>query len=260
MLEAGGSGLDAVEVAVVVLEDDPTFDAGRGSFLNADGVVELDAGVMTGAELDVGSVAAVQGIRNPVRLARLVLTSEHTMLAGEGARRFGLERGIEPCDPGCLVVERERRRWQELAGHEVSTRSFFEQPRGTVGAVARDARGDLAAATSTGGTPMKPPGRIGDTPIVGAGFYAANELGAISASGWGEAFVRLLLSYRVALLAGEGLAAPEACQEGLRLLERLDARGGLVMVDAAGRPGVAYSTPAMAFAHRATGEETVAGP
>lgn len=255
ILAAGGRALDAVEAAVRLLEDDPTFDAGRGAFLNEDGFVQLDAGIMEGRGVTFGSVAAVEGVRNPVSLARRVLESEHTLLVGEGAARFARRHGIATDQADWLVVDRERTLWATLKARDKVTASEFfvtPQPKGTVGAVARDMHGDVAAATSTGGTPFKPLGRVGDTPLCGAGFYARNGLGACSTTGWGEAIIKVFLAHAAVTRAGE----PGAAQHAIDLLAGVGGAGGLILLDGAGRASVAFNTSAMAHAFRdpATGE------
>jgi len=259
ILDQGGSALDAVETAVRSMEDNPTFDAGRGSFLTSEGIVEMDAGMMDGSTLDVGAVAAVRDIRNPIALARQVLASEHCLIVGAGAQSFAAAHNVETCDAGWLVTASERARWETLQGREVSASAFFAAPKGTVGAVALDASGSLAAATSTGGTPGKPPGRVGDSPIPGAGYYAENGVAAVSTTGWGEGFLRLLVAARSAERA-RTLPAPEACTESIAALARLNARGGVILVDAAGRLGVAFNTTAMAYAYRDEKGQLHAGP
>jgi beta-aspartyl-peptidase (threonine type) len=219
----------------------------------------MDAGIMDGATLDVGAIAAVRDVRNPITLARRVLESEHCLIVGPGAGQFADRHNVERCDSDWLVTAAERRRWQALHGRQVSAAEFFSAPKGTVGAVALDARGNLAAATSTGGTPGKPPGRVGDSPIPGAGYYAENELAAVSSTGWGEGFLRLLVAARAADCA-RSLPAPQACAEAIKNLARLKARGGLIMVDGAGRIGFAFNTTAMAYAYRDEFDALHAGP
>lgn len=249
ILADGGDALDAVEAAVRLLEDDPTFDAGRGAFLNEDGFVQLDAGIMDGHTMAFGAVAAVEGVRNPVNLARRVLESEHMLLVGEGAARFARHHGI-PTDQGeWLIVERERELWASLKERDKVTASEFfvtPQPKGTVGAVARDVRGKIAAATSTGGTPFKPLGRVGDSPICGAGFYAQDKLGACSTTGWGEAIIKVFLAHAAVVRAGE----QDAAKEAINLLAEVGGAGGLILLDSAGKTSVAFNTSAMAFAYR----------
>jgi beta-aspartyl-peptidase (threonine type) len=260
ILEAGGSSLDAVEAAVVVLEDDETFDAGLGSFLNVDGEVTLDAGVMDGRTLATGAVVDVRGVPNAVRLARRVLESPHAVMVGDGANRFAVEQGMPLCDPEELIADRERERWEAMRGED-TTAWAAEMFGDTVGAVAFDQNGNLAAATSTGGSPMKPLGRVGDSPFVGAGLYAHNATAAVSTTGHGELIIPLVWSKTTADLAASGLSAQEAAQAALGQLELIGGRGGLIIVDASGQIGVVWNTPCMAFAYRdpVTGE-VVAGP
>jgi beta-aspartyl-peptidase (threonine type) len=247
ILADGGSSLDAVQAAVTVLEDDETFDAGRGSFLNEVGAVELDAGVMDGRDLRTGSVAAVQRIRNPVLLARQVLESPHAVLVGEGAQRFAITQGITPCRSEDLISDRERIRWEQRGdGSDPNwARALFGD---TVGAVALDGAGDLAAATSTGGSPGKPQGRVGDSPFVGAGLYADNAAGAVSTTGHGELIIPLVWAKSAVDVMGAGSAAQEGADRAMLILERLGARAGLITLDVKGRVGVAWNTPRMAFA------------
>src|ERR1700730_3179809 len=178
ILSAGGSAIDAVEAAIVILEDDPTFDAGLGSHLNRDGRVQLDAIIMDGATLKAGSVAAVERIRNPIRLARRVLEkSEHMMLVGAGAETFAAENGIDLCSPEELVLDREKTAWRRCLEDSHAAEHHLGHESGTVGAVALDSEGRLFAATSTGGTCCKFPGRVGDSPLIGCGCYADAEAG-----------------------------------------------------------------------------------
>jgi len=195
ILARGGAAIDAVEAAIVVLEDDPTFDAGIGSHLNHDGRVELDAIVMDGATLKAGAVAAVERVRNPIRLARKVMEScEHMMLVGSGAERFAVEQGLELCAPEELVLERERAAWRQCREGAHSWEFHLGHQHGTVGAVALDGHGSLVAGTSTGGTCCKRPGRVGDSPLIGCGCYADVEAGGVSCTGWGEAIMKIVMA------------------------------------------------------------------
>jgi beta-aspartyl-peptidase (threonine type) len=263
VLDEGGSALDAVQAAVAVMEDDPTFDAGCGAALNAAGEVELDAMLMDGATLRAGAVAAVRFVRNPIALARAVMEqSEHLLLVGEGAWRFAAQLGMALCSPEELVVDRERMRYRELRGKASSgTRAFFErQPRGTVGAVAIDWHGHVAAATSTGGTPLKLPGRVGDSAIIGCGTYADDATGAVSASGWGESIMRVVLAKTVCDLMGTGFDSKEAAREGIAILARkVQGLGGAIAINSRGQVGWAYNTPRMAYAYKLHGGEVVTG-
>ncbi len=195
ILSSGGSALDAVEAAVVVLENDPVFDAGYGSHLNLDGRVECDAIVMDGATLRAGSVAALQHIRNPIRLARKVLENcPHMMLVATGAERFAKAQGIPLCDPKELIADAEWQAWQHCKKDQHAAAHHRGHEQGTVGAVAIDAHGALFAATSTGGTCCKLPGRVGDSPLIGCGCYADSEVGGVSATGYGEAIMKIVMA------------------------------------------------------------------
>jgi beta-aspartyl-peptidase (threonine type) len=262
ILERGGAALDAVEAAIVVLEEDPVFDAGIGSHLNSAGHVSLDAIVMEGETLNAGAVAAVERVRNPIRLARKVLeSSEHLMLVGVGAEEFAVEHGIALCDPEELVVERERLAWEQCRVH--GHRAEFHSPvssvsTGTVGAVAMDSRGRIVAGTSTGGTCCKLPGRVGDSPLIGCGCYADAQAGGVSCTGWGEAIMKVVLAKTAAdLLRAEYESegdpagdAQRAAEKSVRILaERAKGTGGLILLDRAGRVGFAHNTPRMAYGY-----------
>ena len=261
VLEAGGRALDAVEAAVRVLEGSGIFGAGRGSSLNEDGIIELDAGVMDGTALEVGSVAAVQGVLHPISLARRVLESPLAVVVGPGATRFAERAGVEKCDPAELISDRERARWEDRRRNPDPdwVRTMFG--RDTVGAVALDRSGHVAAGTSTGGMPFKPSGRVGDSPFIGAGLYADDHLGAVSTTGHGEKIIPVLLAKTAADLMGSGLEPQGAAEQALTTLARVDGRGGLIALDPSGRIGVAWNTPAMAFALRPAGSSDYrAGP
>jgi beta-aspartyl-peptidase (threonine type) len=255
-LAAGGPAMDAVETAIAAMEDDETFDAGRGSFLNADGQVELDAGCMDGSALQVGAVASVQFIQNPIRLARAVMErSEHVLLVAQGAQRFAQRMGFPTCNLTDLAVPREFERWQKLLyDRTYSARQSFARPADTVGCVALDQAGHLAAGTSTGGTPNKMPGRVGDVPMVGSGFYADDELGGASSTGWGESIAKVLLA-RLALHHLAELDDPQtAAQAAIQVLaDKVNGLGGIILLSRDGRPGWHYNTPHMAYAYRVAG-------
>jgi beta-aspartyl-peptidase (threonine type) len=247
VLAHGGSALDAVVAAVAVLEDDPHFNAGTGSVLTVAGTVEMDASVMAGDTLAAGAVGAVRGVRNPVRLARVVLDRPEVLLVGEPARELAARHGLA-CEPDALVTQAARRR--------------SEPPGETVGAVACDASGHVAAATSTGGIAGKPAGRVGDSAVIGAGTYADDLVGAGSATGPGEAIIQLVLVRGALDLVRAGADPGAAARSALAALaQRLRARAGLIVVDGAGRVGVAHTTETMASAWRtdATGG-TIVGP
>jgi len=256
VLEAGGSAVDAVEAAVVVMEDDDTFDAGRGSFLNADGQVELDAGFMDGGNLLVGAVAGVQFVQNPIRLARAVMEkSEHVLLVASGAQRFAAKMGFRPCELTDLAVPREFERWQKHLHERTGSESHRKRKNGdTVGCVAMDQNGHVAAGTSTGGTANKMPGRVGDVPMVGCGFYADDRLGGASSTGWGEAIAKVLLARQVLdylkQLGDPQKAAQAAIQE---LQDRVAGDGGIILLAPDGRPGWYRNTSHMPFAYQTVG-------
>src|SRR5246127_4069754 len=253
VLERGGSALDAVEEAVVVLEDDETFDAGRGSFLNRDGKVQLDAFIMEGSTLRGGGVGGVERVRNPIRAARKILSeSPHVYFVGEGAERFAAEHGIALCDNSELVIPREVERLRAFQDHAAESAPDLFAPaisHDTVGAVALDREGNLAAATSTGGTLNKAPGRLGDSSLIGSGCYADNESAAASLTGWGEPIMKLVLAKWSAdrVLAGN---APEwVSEEAINYLKsRVDGHGGIILLDRTGRFGISHNTPRMAWA------------
>jgi beta-aspartyl-peptidase (threonine type) len=232
ILEQGGSALDAVEAAVTALEDNPLFNAGVGSTLNALGKVEMDAAIMDGSSLRAGAVAAVSGVRNPIKLARRIMEDgRHVMLAGEGASLFARDIGFSECAPETLVVERERARW--------------EQKHGTVGCVAFDAAGKLAVATSTGGIFNKLPGRVGDSPLIGCGTYA-NDIGAVSCTGHGEAIIRVVLAKSAVDLLKGGTDAPSAAKQAIDLLAaKTESTGGLIVISGDGKIGYARNTTHM---------------
>ncbi len=253
VLDSGGSAIEAVEAAVVTMENDETFDAGRGSFMNSAGEVELDASIMEGANLLAGAVAAVKNVRNPVTLARAIMErGEHVLLVGMGATRFAHANGIPVCTQDDLIVERELDRWRKLQGarrHSVKDTFRVRQGSGdTVGAVARDRDGNLASATSTGGVPNKHPGRVGDSPLIGCGTYADNESGAVSATGWGESMIRVVMAKTVVDMMSYGNLSPSVSGErGIEILKRkANGYGGVIVIDPLGNPGVAYNTPRMA--------------
>jgi beta-aspartyl-peptidase (threonine type) len=247
-LEAGASALDAAQRAVVRLEDDAQFNAGRGSALTAEGEVEMDAAVMDGRTRAAGAVACVRGVRNPIVLARRVLDDgRHVLLAGEGAERFARESGIELAPRAWLVTrERERELASARAGGRVSLDRDEPGALGTVGAVARDARGHLAAATSTGGMTNQLPGRIGDSPILGAGTWADDASCAVSATGRGESFLRAAFAHEVdAAMRLAALPLRAACEAALDRVAALGGSGGCVALAASGDPLAVFDTPGM---------------
>ncbi|MGO9340204.1 MAG: isoaspartyl peptidase/L-asparaginase [Terracidiphilus sp.] len=303
ILSLGGSAIDAVEAAVSVLEDDPTFDAGRGSFLTSNGRVQLDALLMDGGRMKAGGVACVERLRNPIQAARLVLEkSQHVYFVGPGAEQFAAAHGMVLIDNSELVLERERERLKNaqarkaagledetFCGPESADGDFLRddkdpetaavlldeqgtedrgqrsekhggkgvsKPDGdptkwshdTVGAVALDGRGNLAAATSTGGTLNKTPGRVGDSSLIGCGCYADNLAAAVSLTGWGEPIMKLVLGKWATDRVAAGTAPEIAAREAISYLyNRLGGHGGIILLGPDGRFGLAHNTPAMAW-------------
>src|SRR3979409_1005652 len=217
VLQRGGSALDAVEEAIVILEDDETFDAGRGSFLNREGKVQMDALLMDGSTLRAGGVGCVERMKNPVRAARKILSdSPHVYFVGEGAERFAEEHGIRLCANEELVIQREVERLREYQAQGANQKQDLFAPaisHDTVGAVALDNKGNIAAGTSTGGTLNKAPGRLGDSSLIGCGCYADNDTAAVSTTGWGEPIMKLVLAKWTADRVASGNAPEEAAAE-----------------------------------------------
>lgn len=277
VLEREGSALDAVEAAVARMEDDETFDAGRGSFLTRDGRVQLDALLMDGVTLRAGGVACVERLRNPIQAARLVLEkSPHVYFVGAGAEEFAQAHGMALVDNSTLVLERERRRLVEaqrkkraglpdlsFRGDDKSAETSagseshddFDS-HDTVGAVALDCEGRIAAGTSTGGTLNKAPGRVGDSSLIGCGCYADQASAAASLTGWGEPIMKLVLGKWAADRVQQGRAPDEVAPEAIAYLQkRLNGHGGIILLGPDGRYGIAHNTPRMAW-----GVCTVEGP
>jgi beta-aspartyl-peptidase (threonine type) len=251
VLERQGSALDAVEASVSVLEDEPLFNAGRGAVLTIDGTAELDAAIMDGEGLRAGAVAAVRTVRNPVRLARRVLEdTPHVFLVGDGAERFAAQAGIERVSNDYFFTP-ERSAQLEALRREGKFLAALDEPpvgsQGTVGAVARDSHGRLAAATSTGGMNGKRPGRVGDSPVIGAGTYADSRICAVSTTGHGEWFLRTVQAYDIAARMRYGGASLEqAVTDSIeRRLPALGASGGLIAIDSQGGIVTRHNTPAM---------------
>ena len=260
VLERGGSSLDAVEEAVVVMEDDETFDAGRGSFLNREGKVQLDALIMEGSTLRAGGVGCVEHIANPIRAARKVLSeSPHVYFVGQGAEQFAREHGVPLCRNEDLILPREVERLRNYQAHlgEEKPNIFAEETSvDTVGAIALDCEGNLAAATSTGGTLNKAPGRLGDSSLIGCGCYADNESAAASTTGWGEPIMKLVLAKWSTDRVRSGSVPEWVAKEAIsHLEERVKGHGGIILLDPEGRFGIAHNTPRMAWALRQAGRE-----
>ncbi len=274
VLSTGGTALDAVEAAIVILEDDPAFNAGTGAHLNRDGSVQLDAIIMDGSSLKAGAVAAVERVRNPIRLARCILEkSPHMMLVAAGAEKFAAENGLALCDPEELITERARTAWQKCQEDRQAAEENLADKQGTVGAVALDSSAELAAGTSTGGTFCKYPGRVGDSPLIGCGCYADAEVGGVSCTGHGEAIMKIVMAKTAVDLLADPHALTAYRQTGdpasqlvskpgattiaqavadavvLKLAHRARSTGGLILLDCEGHPAVAFNGPAMSYGY-----------
>jgi L-asparaginase / beta-aspartyl-peptidase len=263
VLERGGSALDAVEEAVVIMEDDETFDAGRGSFLNRDGKVQLDALIMDGGTLRAGGVGCVEHLRNPVRAARKILSeSPHVYFVSEGAEKFAAEHGIPLCKNEDLILPREVERLHAYQAAQADSKAdgndLFASgsddvtiSHDTVGAVALDRDGNIAAATSTGGTLNKAPGRLGDSSLIGCGCYADNQSAAASTTGWGEPIMKLVLAKWTADRVAAGNLPEWSAQEAMNYLkQRVNGHGGIIVLNPEGHIGIAHNTPRMAWAYK----------
>jgi beta-aspartyl-peptidase (threonine type) len=276
VLSSGGSAIGAIEAAILVLENDAVFDAGFGSHLNLDGKVECDAIVMDGTTLRAGAAAALQRIRNPIRLARKILeTCPHMMLVADGAERYAKANGIALCDNKELISPAEWNAWQQCKKDAHAAEHHRGHEQGTVGAVAIDSKGALFAATSTGGTCCKLPGRIGDSPLIGCGCYADSEAGGVSSTGYGEAIMKVVMAKAAVdrlreapeSTSAAGLSATVrtvgqsttgsqssramqvAEQTIAELTRRTQATAGLILLDREGNPGFAFNTPRMAYGY-----------
>jgi beta-aspartyl-peptidase (threonine type) len=263
ILAPGGTSLDAVTAAVCVLEDDPLFNAGRGAVFTAEGANELEAAIMDGASLRAGAAALLTTVKNPVRLARLVMEkTRHVMLAGRGAEALARAHGLEIVEPGYFFTERRLEALQRVRGALDPLRGAITEAdrHGTVGAVALDAMGNLAAATSTGGRNGKLPGRIGDTPTIGAGTYANNATVAVSGTGEGEYFMRTLAAHSLSVLVEHRRWTVERAAAHVvhQMLAPLGGTGGVIVLDRRGRFAMPFNTPGMYRGHiDARGESIV---
>ncbi|KIG03495.1 isoaspartyl peptidase/L-asparaginase family protein [Caballeronia concitans] len=274
ILADGGSALDAVTEAVRLLEDCPLFNAGHGAVFTAAGTHELDASIMDGATLDAGAISCVTRLKNPVLTARRVLdVSEHVMFTGEGAEAFALEHGLDFVEPSYFHTDARYQQWLKARGtsrtlldHDAASQAAGEddvidptKKFGTVGAVALDANGHLAAATSTGGVTNKQAGRVGDAPLIGAGCYANDATCAVSTTGTGEMFIRMLAAYDVsAQMEYRGLTLEDAARDVvMNKLPRIEGRGGLVAVDGKGNVTLPFNTEGMYRGYARVGEQPV---
>ena len=269
IMELGGSALQAVETCASLLEDDPVFNAGCGSVLNESGKVEMDAAIMDGRDLAAGAVAAVTNITNPIQLARMVMTgSEHIMLIADGAMRFADHCNMQRVPENyfytpdrVLQLKQARLKHKLMLDHDDADTSSEDQKYGTIGAVAMDPNGNLAAATSTGGIVNKRMGRVGDSPIIGAGVYADNETCAVSATGYGEDFMRTVIAKTIAdFVFMKDMDAEEATKAGMEYLSRkVKGRGGVIVIDRNGRCSAGFTTKKMIHGYIERGGEACCG-
>lgn len=245
VLAAGGTGMTAVEKTIMVMEDSPLFNAGKGAVFTHEGTVELDASVMDGKTLAAGAVAGIKDIKNPIRLARAVMEkSEHVLLTGSGASQFAVEQGFTLVPNSYFYTEPRRQQLQELLKKE--REAGVNDKHGTVGCVALDSYGNIAAGTSTGGMTNKKYGRIGDSPIIGAGTYANNLTGGFSCTGHGEYYIRLGFSRDIsALMEYRQLDIQKACQQEIEKLTQLGGTGGVIGLDKAGNIAMEFNTSGM---------------
>lgn len=245
VLKAGGTCMDAVERTIMVMEDSPLFNAGKGAVLNHEGIAELDASVMDGKTLSAGAVAGVKDIKNPIRLARKVMEkSEHVLLTGSGASQFAVQQGFKLVPNSYFIIEKRQKELQQLLNKE--REAGVNDKHGTVGCVALDSYGNIAAGTSTGGMSNKKFGRIGDSPIIGAGTYANNSTGGFSCTGHGEYYIRLGFSRDVsALMEYRQMDIQKACQVEIQKLTQLGGTGGVIGLDKHGRVAMEFNTSGM---------------
>ncbi|XP_060521354.1 isoaspartyl peptidase/L-asparaginase [Cylas formicarius] len=259
VLQNGGSALDAVEAAVKRMEDDEAFNAGFGSVLNLDGEVEMDASVMVGSDLSAGAVTVVKDVSHPISLARMVMErTPHLLLAGAGANKFARDQGVPVLPKGALVSEYAKKALEEFKVRGCASTEIGEKNPGdvgTVGAVAIDARGNLAAATSTGGINGKMVGRCSDTSLIGSGTYADNDIGAVSTTGHGESIAKFCLAHAIIKEMEHGKSADKATNEALaKMTEKLKNTAGAITLSRNGEVGVGFTSQRMSWAYRKGGE------
>lgn len=258
VLANGGTSMDAVENAIVIMENSPLFNAGKGAVFTHDGTVELDASVMDGKTLKAGAIAAVRDIKNPIRVARAVMEkSEHVLLNGSGASQFAKEQGFQPVDNSYFYTEKRRKQLEELLKKE--REAGVNDKHGTVGCVALDKYGNIAAGTSTGGMTNKRWGRIGDSPIIGAGTYASNQTGGFSGTGHGEYYIRLGFTRDIsAMMEYKNLSVQEACRAEIDKLTQLGGTGGVIGLDRNGNVAMEFNTSGMFRGYvKSTGEKQI---
>ena len=275
VLQKGGKSLDAVEAAIRILEDNPLFNAGKGAVFTADGKNELDSSIMEGKTLAAGSVAGLRRVKNPISLARMVMEkSPHVMMVGDGAERFAVQQGLQLVDEKYFwtedrwnslqrILEQEKKKAEaEKAGKKMSfTVDYAREPHnkfGTVGAAALDREGNLAAGTSTGGMTNKKFGRVGDAPIIGAGTFANNNTCAISATGWGEYFIRLGVARDIsALMEYKAMTVQGAADTVMKKVQALGGDGGVIAIDRAGNLGISFNSEGMYRAYIRDGKPVI---
>jgi beta-aspartyl-peptidase (threonine type) len=256
ILKSGGSSQRAVEKTIHVMENSPLFNAGLGAVLTADGRASLDASFMEGNTLNAGAISGVSHIKNPISAAIAVMNnSPHVMLSSQGADQFAIEQGLDTVPNSYFITERRKEALRRVQTKESSSLSFYdpfmkESKFGTVGCVALDKNGNIAAGTSTGGMTNKKWDRIGDAPIIGAGTYANNNSCGVSATGWGEYFIRSVVAYDIAALVSyKGLAIQEAAKEALKKMKNLGGEGGVIVLDRQGNVAMEFTTAGMYRAH-----------
>jgi beta-aspartyl-peptidase (threonine type) len=250
VLEQGGSALDAVECAVRILENDPDFNAGYGSMLQPDGMVRMDAGLMEGRDLQVGAVAAIEGVRHPISVARQVLLQPPVLVVGPYAREFARRAEAELCSPTDMISPEQQRHWEAEQAQQRPAALSHD----TVGCVALDQEGTLACGASTGGLGNTVPGRVGDSASVGAGFYADNEVGACALTGDGETIMRIAQARMTMELLRDGMNAEEAVKRSLEILEkRVQGEAGCILIDRQGRVGWGHNSSHMPCGYRTSG-------
>jgi L-asparaginase / beta-aspartyl-peptidase len=246
LLERGGNACDAVEAAIRVFEADETFNAARGASLNADGEVQMDAAIMEGHDLRFGALAAAQGLRHPISLARQILAAGPLLLSGEGVRRFGELHGAELCDPDELITTKARQQWEQTEQQLREQEQAEPASHDTVGCVALDSNGLIAVGTSTGGEDHNLPGRVGDSAQIGCGIYADNGLGGCAMTGTGEAIMQVVVAKTVVELLATGLHPDDAAQQAIDLLgQRVAGEGGCIVLDNEGWFGWAHNSADM---------------
>jgi beta-aspartyl-peptidase (threonine type) len=257
VLERGGSAVDAVEAAVLHLEDSPLFNAGKGSVFTGDGKHEMDASIMEGKELKAAAVAGISNVKNPVQLARMIMDhSEHVMLFGAGAEQFAKKMKLRFEDDDYFFDQLRYDQWMEIHGSEKIQLDHSDKKFGTVGAVALDSNGDLAAATSTGGMTNKKFGRVGDSPVIGAGTYANNKTCAVSCTGHGEYFLRAVVAYDIScLMEYKNFSLKQACDFVVYdKLKKMGGEGGIIALDALGNVELPFNSEGMYRAWKTSGK------